>query len=452
MRADDGFSRTRCLSGGTLDAAAALRPASGARRRAAAGHHRAGRRRTTQRRPRPGHAVRHGRTRRLRRGLHRVAARRRRLADGHQRRRAGAEGAPSARGVLEYRSTDRAGNVEAARQASASSIDTTRRGRDDAIPGVPLPASPVTGGLDGRRDDVRPVPAAACDEGESIRLSADGPAAGAVAVELVVAPQTAARRRASASGSRASTRHVQLRGAARRRLLPRRVLLRLLGRRPQHYRFSYEIVPAGTDVVPPEVRLKGYTPAVAQPSRSPPQVPADDGAGGSGVARIETSRDDGLTLDGGRERRRRRAGRPQQRRAPLHPLPRRGRGRQRQPLRRARRAHRHAGPLHAGVGPGAGGASGLPRGHPVPRRGPGAVGPRLPPAGPLGRHRQARPASSVSGAGSRPTPSGGTPSTATGRRSPAAGRPARTPSRSPAPRATRPATAGRRRPASGCWS
>ena len=66
------------------------------------------------------------------------------------------------------------------------------------------------------------------------------------------------------------------------------------GGAPQRYRFSYEIVPAGTDVVPPEVRLKGYSPEWRnQPLTA--EVLADDGEGGSGVARIETSRDDGLT-------------------------------------------------------------------------------------------------------------------------------------------------------------
>ena len=66
------------------------------------------------------------------------------------------------------------------------------------------------------------------------------------------------------------------------------------GGAPQHYRFSYEIVPAGTDVVPPEVRIKGYRPQWSnQPLTA--EVQADDGIGGSGVARIETSRDDGLT-------------------------------------------------------------------------------------------------------------------------------------------------------------
>ena len=124
------------------------------------------------------------------------------------------------------------------------------------------------------------------------------------------------------------------------------------GGAPQHYRFSYEIVPAGTDVVPPEVRIKGYRPQWRnQPLTA--EVQADDGIGGSGVARIETSRDDGLTWTEGasvvvdapadhsndghhfiRFRAVDAAGNVS-------------------PYERARRAHRHPGPLHAGVGPGA---------------------------------------------------------------------------------------------------
>ena len=50
--------------------------------------------------------------------------------------------------------------------------------------------------------------------------------------------------------------------------------------------------------MPPEVRLKGYK----SPWRSRSltvEVVADDGRGGSGVARVETSRDDGLTWSPG---------------------------------------------------------------------------------------------------------------------------------------------------------
>ena len=71
--------------------------------------------------------------------------------------------------VLEYRSVDRAGNVEAPRRLSVA-VDTTRRAADADPPGVPLPPSPVTGGLDARRDrsDVYRL---RLRRGESIRLS-----------------------------------------------------------------------------------------------------------------------------------------------------------------------------------------------------------------------------------------------------------------------------------------
>ncbi len=192
--------------------------------------------------------------------------------------------------VLEYRSIDRAGNVEAAQQLSVV-IDTTRRAVDGRAPGVPLPPSPVTGGLDVRHDD-SDLYRLRLDKGESIRLSADGPVAGAVAVELVVAPQT----KAVSGGTWFPSEEASLSFVA-----PRDGVYYLdvsywdwWGGVPQHYRFSYEIVPAGTDVVPPDVRLKGYRPQWSnQPLTA--EVQADDGIGGSGVARIETSRDDGLT-------------------------------------------------------------------------------------------------------------------------------------------------------------
>ena len=190
--------------------------------------------------------------------------------------------------VLEYRSIDHAGNVEAAQQLSVL-IDTTRRAADGRAPGVPLPPSPVTGGLDVRYDD-SDLYRLRLDKGESIRLSADGPVAGAVAVELVVAPQT-----------KAVSGHLVPERAGVSCVAPRDGVYYLAvyymdwwGGAPQHYRFSYKIVPAGTDVVPPEVRISGYRPQWRnQPLTA--EVQADDGTGGSGVARIETSRDDGLT-------------------------------------------------------------------------------------------------------------------------------------------------------------
>ena len=191
--------------------------------------------------------------------------------------------------VLEYRSVDRAGNAEAPRRLSVA-VDTTRRAADADPPGVPLPPSPVTGGLDPRRDrsDVYRL---RLRRGESIRLSVDGPTAGVFSAELV----PAAPRRADIVGVWFPAELLTLSWVA-----PRDgayyLAVSYVGYSgpPQHYRFSYEVVPAGTDVVPPEVRLKGYKPAWRSRSLTA-EVVADDGRGGSGVARVETSRDDGLT-------------------------------------------------------------------------------------------------------------------------------------------------------------
>ena len=191
--------------------------------------------------------------------------------------------------VLEYRSVDRAGNAEAPRRLSVA-VDTTRRAADADPPGV-APAS-VTGhgGPGPPARPLRRVPAA--------------PAPGRV--HPPVGRRSDGRRLLRGTGPRSAAKGgprrrlvpgrapvAELGGSARRRLLPRGLLRGLLGP-PQHYRFSYEVVPAGTDVVPPEVRLKGYKPAWRSRSLTA-EVVADDGRGGSGVARVETSRDDGLT-------------------------------------------------------------------------------------------------------------------------------------------------------------
>ena len=191
--------------------------------------------------------------------------------------------------VLEYRSIDRAGNPEAPRQLSVA-IDTTRRAADADPPGVPLPPSPVTGGLDPRRDrsDVYRL---RLRRGESIRLSVDGPTAGVFSAELVPVEL----RRSDVVRVWYPAESLSLSWAT-----PRDGAYYLAvsyvgySGAPQHYRFSYEVIPAGTDVVAPEVRLKGYTPAWLSRSLTA-EVVADDGRGGSGVARVETSRDDGLT-------------------------------------------------------------------------------------------------------------------------------------------------------------
>ncbi len=201
--------------------------------------------------------------------------------------------------LVEFRSTDNEGNVEAIRQVSVS-IDTTRRHRDDRIPGVPLPASPVTGGLDGRRDvvDMYRLPLRA---GETFKATSDGISAGAVAV-MLFSPNGKDRPDDVLGGiwyvSETPTFAAQATRDGTYYLAVS--YMDFWEGRPQSYRFAYEIAPAGTDVVPPSVRLRGYNGAwVREPVAA--QLTADDGPSGSGVALIESSRDDGLTWVPGAE-------------------------------------------------------------------------------------------------------------------------------------------------------
>ena len=60
------------------------------------------------------------------------------------------------------------------------------------------------------------------------------------------------------------------------------------------YDFSYEVAPAGVDISPPVVHLRGVSSRWTNRTASG-WLEADDGPAGSGVAHVESSRDEGLT-------------------------------------------------------------------------------------------------------------------------------------------------------------
>jgi thermitase len=193
--------------------------------------------------------------------------------------------------VVEYRSTDAAGNVEQTRSATLA-FDTTTAGRDDRRPGVALPPSPVAGGVDG--DDFLDVFRVRLRAGETFHAWTDGEPTGGVGIELIKAP---ARSRADLVGmwepaTTASTAWVAPRDGVYY-LVVLDISFSFDDDLPQPYRFEYEVLPVGVDAVPPSVHLEGYSWAW----RNKPltvTLTASDGSG-SGVAAIEVSHDDGLT-------------------------------------------------------------------------------------------------------------------------------------------------------------
>ena len=198
--------------------------------------------------------------------------------------------------VVEYRSTDAAGNVEQTRSATVA-FDASAAGRDDRRPGVPLPASPVVGGVDG--DDHVDVYRVSLHAGETLRAFTGGLPMAAVIVELAKAPT---RSRADVLGWWDPSTE-----ASFARVAPRSGVYYLAVfdysmsfgiNVPQAYRFEYQVAPVGVDVVAPEVHLDGYKGGW----RNQPltvTLSASDGDPGSGVASIEVSHDDGLTwVDG----------------------------------------------------------------------------------------------------------------------------------------------------------
>jgi subtilisin family serine protease len=187
---------------------------------------------------------------------------------------------------IEYRSRDRAGNVEEARSCQVI-IDTTATAADDRPPGATLPPSPVSGGVAAtdRLDSYR----VRLQRGETLSVAADGPP-GLDAPIALWAPRAEGgpvavawpfggvwsdhfAYRAPATGTYSLRVHWSW--------------------GPSPYRFSYAVSPKGVDVVPPAV-------AVQRPRGAWHNVPVavtfaatDDK--GSGVARTEVSLDEGLS-------------------------------------------------------------------------------------------------------------------------------------------------------------
>ena len=192
--------------------------------------------------------------------------------------------------VLEYRSTDRAGNVEATHELDVA-IDTTVS--SDGRHFVPMPPSPVSGGVSGgHRADFYKLKLHA---GETFKGTADGLSAGSIAVlvytlrphpRMITIWFPSSWPSFAFKASKDATYYFGVMYAS------------FWSTAPQLYRFSYEIAPPGTDILPPEVSLPHFHDRWSNQPVSGTVV-ADDGPGGSGVARIETSRDDGLSWSEG---------------------------------------------------------------------------------------------------------------------------------------------------------
>jgi len=192
--------------------------------------------------------------------------------------------------VLEFRSTDKAGNVEETKELDVA-IDTTAA--TSGRRGVPLPASPVTGGVSGAdRSDVFRLHLRA---GETFKATSDGLSAGSVGVVVyTLKPHPHAitwwipsvSPNLEFTAEKDATYYVSVE------------YLSFWSVAPQLYRFSYEVAPQGVDLTPPKVRVPHFHDSwTNQPVTA--AVVADDGPGGSGVARVELSHDDGLTWQEG---------------------------------------------------------------------------------------------------------------------------------------------------------
>jgi subtilisin family serine protease len=199
--------------------------------------------------------------------------------------------------AIDYRSIDRAGNVEPLQNCQVN-IDTTGPADGD-VPGVPLPASPVVGDVGRRRDhdDVYSVPVMV---GESLRVVETGvpgmtprlslypPSANVldgppVATATVGADGSSLTYCAETSG----TYYLDVRAAGQ----------------DGSYRLVWDVTPVGVDVTPPYVTVElpntnQY--GVAWFNRPVAlAVLADDGPLGSGIGSVEASMDDGVTWTAG---------------------------------------------------------------------------------------------------------------------------------------------------------
>ena len=200
--------------------------------------------------------------------------------------------------VVDYRSRDKAGNLEAMKSCTVL-IDTTQP-IHAGVPGVPLPASPFFVDLpQGSVDhDVYQV---ALDAGQSLRVVAGGLPARAFALALYP-PQTQALGWTPSVASSIEGDG----GAVLDYCAPQSgtyyLDVRVAGR-PSACRLDWAIVAAGVDVTPPTVSAAGVESDDEFGAWYDRPVPlsflADDGATGSGVASVEWSNDGGLTWTAG---------------------------------------------------------------------------------------------------------------------------------------------------------
>jgi subtilisin family serine protease len=188
--------------------------------------------------------------------------------------------------LLEYHSTDQAGNSEGIRRLDVA-IDTIGAGGSV----LPLPASPVTGGVAGSEDLYR----LRLHAGETFRGTTDGTSAGSIAVVVYTKKP---RVSGLAVWYPAEQSSFEFKAETDAAFYFAVFSASFWDTAPQLYRFSYEIAPEGTDIMAPHVRL----PHFSSKWRNQPvtaEVVADDELGGSGVARVEVSRDEGLTWTAG---------------------------------------------------------------------------------------------------------------------------------------------------------
>lgn len=190
--------------------------------------------------------------------------------------------------LLEYRSTDRAGNVEVVRQL-ALAFDTTR----PASRAVSLPPSPVSGGVGGR--SFMDVYRVRLRGGETFTASTDGLAASSI---NVMAYTLRPRRRMIGVWAPSESRSFAFVAPFDGRYYLAVIPAGMWDSAAALYDFSYSVVPRGVDAVPPEAGIPGLrgtwhnTPVEAE-------IVAGDESGGSGVACVEQSADFGLTWQEG---------------------------------------------------------------------------------------------------------------------------------------------------------
>jgi len=215
--------------------------------------------------------------------------------------------------TVEFRSTDRAGNAEAAKKVVVR-FDTTAPS-DDVLPGVPLPASPAHGDV-GARADPDDVYSVHLEARQAIQLTMSASPASRIhvglfkpgvrtfsfagfegspvrqatsdgldvryfsAIDLTVGDGTLAYRAA-----RSGTYYVVVQAE----------------RGNGAYRLDYSLVSPGVDVVPPGVTVLGTEFGRWNDFPVWLNLQARDGDAGSGVATVETSVDGGLTWAVGTE-------------------------------------------------------------------------------------------------------------------------------------------------------